>query len=160
MVTVKGLNKVFCFSNIFLSESKKLLNFQKPWPWIRFLLFEIEIVTAERSVDKVAKNYACVITFWRLFEITKYTDFHCIKSKACFYLKVNCFISEILSLEVLHRSKCSFILVNFAIYFFFKQGELHLDSKVVSRKRLKSPASIICLFWWISKLSKRRWKLR
>ena len=152
--------RFFVFLTYFWPESKKLLNFEKLWPWIRFLLFEIEIVTAEQSVDKVTKNSAWVITFWRLFEITKWTKFRCIKSKACFRIKVNCLTSVFVSLEISHRSKCSFILINFATYFFFKQGVLHLDSKVLSRKRLKSPASIICLFWWISKLLRRKWKLR
>ena len=69
------------------------------------------------------------------------------KPKACFCLKVNYFTSGFLSLHILHRSKCSFILINFATDFFFKQGEPPSAYKVVSRKRLKSPASIICLFW-------------
>ena len=42
-----------------------------------------------------------------------------------------------------HRSKCYFILINFATDFFFKQGEPPSAFKDVSRKRLKSPASII-----------------
>ena len=44
------------------------------------------------------------------------------------------------------RSKCYLALINFATDFFFKQGDLPLASKVVSRKIVKSPASIICLF--------------
>ena len=62
-------------------------------------------------------------------------------------------------LQISHRSKCSFILINFATDFFFKQRESPSDSQVVSRKRWKSSTSIICLFWWISKLSRRRSKL-
>ena len=46
-----------------------------------------------------------------------------------------------------HSSKFSFILINFATDLFSKQGKPPLASNVVSRKRLKSPASIICLFW-------------
>ena len=57
------------------------------------------------------------------------------------------------------RSNCSFVLINFAADFFFKQGDLPLASKVVSRKILKSPASVISLFWWISKLLRKSWKL-
>ena len=57
-----------------------------------------------------------------------------------------------------HRSKCSFILTKFITNLFFKQDEPPLASQVVSRKRLKTPASIICLFWRVSKLLRIRKK--
>lgn len=59
----------FVFLTYFWCESKRLLNFQKSWPWIWLLFFEIKIVTAERLVDKIAKKSTWVITSWTLLEI-------------------------------------------------------------------------------------------
>ena len=64
-----------------------------------------------------------------------------------FLSKSKFFCIRIYEPQMLDRSKCSFVLINFAKGFFFKQGEHSLASKVVPRKRSKSPASIICLFW-------------
>ena len=81
------------------------------------------------------------------------------KTESMFCLKVNCLASEFLSLQISHRSKCFFILTKFATVSFFKQTESPSASKVVSRKRLISAASVISLFWWISELSRKRWIL-
>ena len=152
---MKSLNKIFCFSNIILVWKERTVEFPETVTMDVFLFFEIEIATGEWSVDKVAKKSARVIASWRLFE----TNLRCIKPEAYFCPKVNCFVSGFLSLHISHRSKCSYILINFATDFFFRQGEPPSASKAVSRNRLKSSASIICLFWWMSKLSKRRWRL-
>ena len=61
----------FVFLTYFWSESKRLLNFQKSWPWLWLLFLEIKIVTTERLVDKIAKKSPGVITSWTLFEIKK-----------------------------------------------------------------------------------------
>ena len=63
---------------------------------MRLLFLEIKIVTGEWSVDKAAKKSTWVVTSWRLFEIKKYSTFRCIKSEACFCLKVNCFATGFL----------------------------------------------------------------
>ena len=125
---------------------------------MQFLSFEIKIVSGKWSTDKAPKVSAWFITIWRLFEIKKKSSLPlpCVKSETCFCLKVNCFASGFLILQLSHRSKVSFIIINSAIYLFFEQGEPLLISKVVSSKRFKSRASIIRLFWRISKLSRRR----
>ena len=147
--------RFFVFVTQFWSERKVLLNFQKMWPWMRVFFLEIEIITRKWLVDKATKKSAWVITSWRLFEIKK-SNLRCKKPEACLCLKVNCFASGFLSLHISHSSKCSFVLINFSTDLFFNQGEAPSASKVVSRKKLKSPASIICSFWWMYKRSRRR----
>ena len=61
--------RFFIFQTQFWSESKKLLNFQKPWLLMGFLFFEIEIVTGVWSVDTATKKSIWISTSWRLFKI-------------------------------------------------------------------------------------------
>ena len=155
MVTVEGLNKIFCFCNTILVWKQSTVEFPKNVTWMRVFFLEIEIITRKWLVDKATKKSAWVITSWRLFEIKK-SNLRCKKPEACLCLKVNCFASGFLSLHISHSSKCSFVLINFSTDLFFNQGEAPSASKVVSRKKLKSPASIICSFWWMYKRSRRR----
>lgn len=107
----------------------------------------IEIVTEKWSVNKASKKCASVITSWRLFEIKKQSNLLCIKPEACFCFKINCIASGFISLQVLHRLKCYFILITFPTDLFFKQGELPSAKKVILRKRLKPPAKVLFIYF-------------
>ena len=77
---------LFCMRYLF--ETKELLNFHRPEPFLTFLKCWKEQKRAEWSVDMAHKIFESLTTSWKLCEIKIKSSLHWIRPKKCCCLKV------------------------------------------------------------------------